>query len=209
MNILYRITHSGSNSYYSWLYNLESSGHHLAPKTGGFILAANHASFYDPPALGCRIPRDIYFFARNSLFKGILAWLLPRLNTIPVARDGDSDIGAMKRVFKVLKTGDGILIFPEGTRTTDGNLRTPQKGVGLIACKTGVPVLPARIFGSFESFGKHHKKPIIGPSMHIVYGKPLYPVDYEIGKGKERYELASKKIMEAISQLKKPKQTII
>ena len=67
---------------------------------------------------------------------------------------GGSDVGAMKRVMQELKNGKPVILFPEGTRSPDGEPRKPKAGVGLIACRTSVPVLPARIFGSFEAFGK-------------------------------------------------------
>src|SRR5690606_8628925 len=107
---------------------------------------------------GYPLSRPIYYFARKDLLRfKVSNWLLPRLFTIPVDRDGPSDVAALKRVFSVLKEGAGLLVFPEGTRTLDGNLQPGKPGVGMLACKVKVPVVPARVYGTFESFGKHHK----------------------------------------------------
>ena len=129
------------------------------PAQGSFILAVNHASFYDPPIAVCRLPRPVHFFARNTLFRGLFGKLIANLNAIPVKRDADSDVTAIKRVLGLLRKGDSLLLFPEGTRTQDGNLQEAQRGIGMIACRSGVPVLPARIFGSYESCGRNRKWP--------------------------------------------------
>jgi 1-acyl-sn-glycerol-3-phosphate acyltransferase len=174
------------------------------PKKGSVLIASNHASFIDPPAVGCALNRDIHFFARKSLFKGVMEWYLHKVNTIPVER-GSSDVKAMKSVFKVLQNGEGILIFPEGTRTPDGSIQEVKKGVGMLACRGNAPVLPARIFGSFEAYGKGQKLPSSSGSVHIAFGPVLQPSEYDPGKQhKDRYEQAAKKIADAIKRIEKP-----
>ncbi|MCH2154479.1 MAG: 1-acyl-sn-glycerol-3-phosphate acyltransferase [Opitutales bacterium] len=177
------------------------------PREGAFLLAANHASHFDPPAIGCPLPRHICYFARKTLFKGFFAWVLPRLKTIPVDRDGDSDVSALKRVFKELNNGEALILFPEGTRTEDGNLQPAKRGVGMIACRTQVPVVPVRIYGSFEALSRFDKRPNFGKKITVVYGSPLDSEIYDPGKeaGKERYQIASERIMEAITALENPR----
>lgn len=183
--------------------------HHL-PATGGFLLAANHASFIDPPLIGAQVPRQIAYFARKTLWKpGIAAWWLTTVGTIPVDRDGGQDVNAIKRVLRALKEGKGLILFPEGTRTPDGNLQAPKAGVGLICCRTQVPVVPVRIFGSFEAFGKSGKLRL-GTPVSIVFGCPISPAEYDDPSlGKDRYQHASEHIMKAIAALQRPVETVV
>jgi 1-acyl-sn-glycerol-3-phosphate acyltransferase len=181
------------------------------PAHGGFLLAANHASYFDPPFIGSQVPRQIAYFARKTLWKGGLAsWWLDTVGTIPVDRDGGQDVSAIKRVLKALKEERGLILFPEGTRSPDGRLQPAKAGVGLIACRTQVPVVPVRIFGSFEAFRKGAKLPRPGTRVTIVFGAPLRPADYDApDAGKERYQIASERIMARIAALTPPPVAVI
>ena len=96
---------------------------------------------------------------------------------------------------------------PEGTRTRDGNLQDGRGGVGLIACKARVPVVPARIFGAFEAFGRHLPKPLLFRSVSVGFGPPLQPEDFDGGGlGRERYQHASGAIMRAIGSIRPPEE---
>lgn len=169
-------------------------------------MAANHASFLDPPAIGCRVPREMHYFARKTLFKpGLPAKILHDVNTIPVDLENEGDISALKAVFRILKTGSGIILFPEGTRSPDGQFQEPRSGVGMIACKSGAPVIPVRIFGSYEAYGRHSRFPKFNTPIDVAFAPPLYPADYDTGaKGKERYQAASEVIMAAIRRIPPP-----
>jgi len=188
----------------------EASGLENLPKSGAFMIASNHASHLDPPIVGSLIPRQVCFFARKTLWKkGFASRWLDAVGTIPVDRDGGSDVSAIKRVLQALKNDKVIILFPEGTRSTDGRLQPAKPGVGLLACRTQVPVVPARIFGSFDAFGRDGKIHIPTP-VSVVYGKPIPPADYDDpSAGKERYLRASEHIMAHIAALKKPVETII
>lgn len=182
---------------------------HLPPR-GGFLLAANHASFIDPPMIGCQISRQIAYFARKTLWKGGLSsWWLDTVGTIPVDRDGGQDISAIKRVLKAIRDERGLILFPEGTRTPDGRLQPAKAGVGFIACKTQVPVVPVRIFGSYEAFGKGRRLQL-GVPVTIVFGRPIPAAAYDNpGAGKDRAQVASERIMAAISRLERPPERVI
>ncbi|MGB0370693.1 MAG: lysophospholipid acyltransferase family protein [Opitutales bacterium] len=204
--MIYWIVQTLSKLFFKLGFGLRAYGVENIPKEGGFLLAANHASFFDPPAIGCPLPRQICYFARKTLFKGFFAWLLPRLKTIPVDRDGDSDVSALKRVFKELKNGEGLILFPEGTRTEDGELQEAQRGVGMIACRSQVPVIPVRIYGSFDALNRFAKKPSWGKKITVVYGEAMQPEDYDPGKSdKERYLTASQRVMQRIAKLGNPR----
>ena len=188
----------------------EVAGLENLPKTGAFMIASNHASHLDPPIVGSLIPRQVCFFARKTLWKkGFASWWLDIVGTIPVDRDGGSDVSAIKRVLQALKNDKVIILFPEGTRSPDGNLQSAKPGVGLLACRTQVPVVPARIFGSFDAFGRDGKVHIPTP-VTVVYGKPISPADYDDpSAGKERYQRASERIMTHIAALQKPRETVV
>jgi 1-acyl-sn-glycerol-3-phosphate acyltransferase len=179
------------------------------PRHGPYVIASNHCSHLDPPFLGCQIPHRIRFFARKSLWKpGIPKWWMDHIECIPVDRDG-ADVGAMKKTIAAMEKGDVVILFPEGTRSMDGRLQPAKSGVGMIACKTGVPVVPARIFGSFEAFGRNAKFPRPHPISYVI-GKPLLPADYDDpAAGKQRYQLASERIMASIAALELPARTVI
>jgi len=180
------------------------------PGTGGYIVAANHASHLDPPIVGLHLPRQVNFFARKTLWKpGLAAWWLDGVGTIPVDRDGGTDVTAIKRVLQALKQGHVIIFFPEGTRSPDGQLQTAKPGVGLIACKTGVPVVPARVFNSAEAFGRGGRLRL-GTPVDVTYGRALRAADYDQPQlGKERYQWAADRIMAAISELTPPPVTVL
>jgi len=210
MEPVYGFFHYLSTVVYGMFFRGEIVGLENLPKEGSFLIAANHASFLDPPFIGSQVPRQIAYFARKTLWKkGFASWWLDEVGTIPVDRDGGQDVSAIKRVLKALKDDKGLILFPEGTRTPDGHLQEPKAGVGLIACRAQVPVVPARIFGSYEAFGKG--RPLkLGTPVTIVFGQPVLPDEYhETSAGKERYQVASTRIFRHISQLEKPHYAVI
>ena len=198
----YRLVWTSARTWFGLMHRTEVHGAHNVPSTGPFILACNHASFYDPPAFGANLPRELHYFARKTLFKGTLGKIITDLNSIPVDRDGNSDISAFKSVFSTLKTDGGLLLFPEGTRTQNGQLQPAKKGIGLIACRAQVPVVPARIFGSYDVWGRQKKIPDFRPAIQLVVGSPLSIAHFDPGKkDPKRYQTAANTIMEYITRL--------
>ena len=187
----------------------EVAGLENIPRAGPLLIAGNHASFLDPPFLGCHVPRPLAFFARKTLWKGGLAtWWLDAMGCIPVDRDG-SDVAAIKAVLRALAAGRALVVFPEGTRSADGALQPPKAGVGLLACRAQAPVVPARIFNSHRALGRDNQLRL-GTPVSVVYGRPLTPADYDDPTaGKERYQRASEKIMAAIAALRPPELAVI
>lgn len=210
MDPLYGIFHYLLTVIYDALFRGEVSGLENLPKEGAFLVAANHASHLDPPFIGCHVPRQMAFFARKTLWNGKLAsWWMDGVGSIPVDRDGGSDVKAIKNVLRTLQSGKSITLFPEGTRSPDGTLQPAKSGVGMIACRTQVPVVPARIFNSHIAFGKDGVLRT-GTRVSIVYGKPLQLADYDApNAGKERYQVASERIMAAIAALREPQAVIV
>lgn len=210
MEPVYGFFHYLAAVIYGMFFRGEVVGLEHLPSTGAFLIAANHASFLDPPFIGCQVPRQIAYFARKTLWKpGLASWWLDTVGTIPVDRDGGQDVSAIKRVLKALKHDKGLILFPEGTRSPDGCLQEPKAGVGLIACRAQVPVVPARIYGSFAACGKGRWLRL-GTPVSVVFGAPIAPADYdEPSAGRERYQIASTRIFSQIAALPRPFRTVI
>jgi 1-acyl-sn-glycerol-3-phosphate acyltransferase len=164
------------------------------PLEGPVILASNHASYLDPPLVGSGLPRPINYLARDSLFRfPVFGPILRSWNAVPVDRDGTSPRG-LKNIIDRLKAGGGIVLFPEGTRSYDGGLLPAKSGIGLVVIKSQAPVVPVRVFGTFEAYGRRMKFPLPRP-VAVKYGHPL---DF----AKERAEAAActKERLKAIYQ---------
>jgi 1-acyl-sn-glycerol-3-phosphate acyltransferase len=208
MNLSYRIGWHVFRLIYSTYFRWRVFGAEHVPLTGGVILASNHASFIDPPLVGAGIRRDINYLARESLFRfpGIGA-LLRSWNSVPVDRDGGGAKG-LKIILDRLLAGGGIILFPEGTRSQDGRLQPARSGIGLIVIKSTAPVVPVRVFGTYEAYGRHLKIP--RPRRVIVkYGSPM---NFESLRAeaktcpkprlKEIYQEVADQIMSAIEKLR-------
>jgi 1-acyl-sn-glycerol-3-phosphate acyltransferase len=171
-------------------------------QTGPVILAMNHQSYLDPPFAGTACDRAIYFLARRTLMDmPLLGWLLPKLNVVPVNQDG-IDRSALKALIRVLKSGNAALVFPEGSRTLDGELQPAQPGVGLVIAKTLAPVVPMRIFGAHEALprggGGLHFVPVT-----LVIGEPIFFTAADLkSPDKELYVRLSQRVMNEIAALR-------
>ena len=210
MEPFYAVSHALMTAAYRLCFRGEIQGLENLPETGGYIVACNHASFLDPPAVGLFLPHQVTFFARKTLWRpGFASWWLDGVRTIPVDRDGGTDVTAFKRVLQALREGKVVILFPEGTRSMDGRLQPPKPGIGMIACRARVPVVPARVFGSFEAMGKHGRLRL-GTPICVVYGSPLAPSDYDRPEdGKERYQRAAERIMAEVSRIRMPAESVI
>ena len=177
------------------------------PVDGPLLLASSHASFLDPPLVGCGVDRVCHFLARATLFTNpLVGRVLRSVCAVPVDRDGGSASG-LKTILGKLKQGCAIVLFPEGTRTLNGQLQKARSGIGMMALKSGAPVVPVRIFGSFEAFGKHRSF----PRPHRIILKYGHPLRFEKEKTeaqdctrerlREIYQEVADQIMAAIAAL--------
>jgi 1-acyl-sn-glycerol-3-phosphate acyltransferase len=168
---------------------------------GPVILAMNHESYLDPPFAGIGCRRAIYFLARKTLLEvPLLSWILPKLNVIPVDQEG-GDRSALKALIRILRENHCALVFPEGSRTLDGNLQPPQPGVGFLIAKTLAPVVPMRIFGAHRALPRGGGK-LRFSRITIVVGKPIYFSEADLhGEKRDLYPLLSQKVMDAIAAL--------
>jgi 1-acyl-sn-glycerol-3-phosphate acyltransferase len=177
------------------------------PPTGPVILASNHASFIDPPLIGSGLRRSVNYLARNTLFDVPgLATLLRSWKVVPVDREGGGGAG-LKAILDRLLDGGVILLFPEGTRSPDGRLWPARSGIGLTVIKSNAPVIPVRVFGTFEAYGRHLKFPRLR-RLSVKYG---YALDFRTLREeaqtcskqrlKQIYQEVADAIMAAIAQL--------
>jgi 1-acyl-sn-glycerol-3-phosphate acyltransferase len=168
---------------------------------GPVILASNHESYLDPPLVGAVADRAVFFLARKTLLEGpFFGWLLPKLNVIPVDQEGN-DRSALKALIRILKAGEGTLVFPEGERTLDGRLRPALPGLGFVLAKTLAPVVPMRIFGAREAWPRGSSRVRFRP-ITIVVGEPIYFTAADLQPpGKEIYQRLSQRVMDAIRAL--------
>lgn len=168
---------------------------------GPVIMASNHESYLDPPLVGSVADRAIFFLARKSLLAGpFFGWLLPKLNVIPVDQEGN-DRSALKALIRILKAGEGTLVFPEGERTKDGRLRPALPGLGFVIAKTLAPVVPMRIFGAREAWPRGSSRVRFRP-ITVVVGEPIYFTAADLEPpGKDVYLRLSQRVMDAIAAL--------
>lgn len=177
------------------LFRIEYSGRNFIPKKGGFILAANHVSYLDPIVLGVACPRSLNFMAKDTLFSApFLASWLKAVGVIPVKRDA-ADLSALKAAIKNANAGMGLALFPEGTRRTKENaFINPEPGVGFLAAKLNLPVVPAFISGTYEAFPRGTR------SIKIRKVKVKFGEQILIERGKP-YQGIAEMIMASIKQL--------
>ena len=158
---------------------------------GGAILAMNHESYLDPPLAGISCLREIHYLARKTLLEWpILGPIFPKLNVIPVDQER-ADMSALKSVIRLVKAGHCTVVFPEGSRTLDGNFLPSLPGLGLIIAKTRCPVVPMRIFGAREAFPRGGRPHLFSP-ITLVVGEPIRFTDADFaGEGRALYQRLS------------------
>ena len=173
------------------------------PQTGGVLIAANHASYLDIPLLGCGMTRRAWYLGRSDLFPvPILNGILQSLGWIPL-RLGRLDREAFGKAIALVKTGNVVVIFPEGGRSHDGHLRQPKAGIGVIVSQTGCPVVPAYIKGTFDVLPPGARWPRFR-RVTVRFGAPL---DFETegrkdkAESKQFYEQVSRTVIEHIAAL--------
>jgi 1-acyl-sn-glycerol-3-phosphate acyltransferase len=142
------------------------------PRSGGVIFACTHQSHLDPVLYGVTMQRRLSFFAKAELFENrAFGWVLRSVGAFPVRR-GESDVAAFRQAIRVAKEGHALLVFPEGTRSPTGQIKELEPGIGLLARRAGVPVVPAVVDGSFRVLKKGNRWPNPQP-VRILYGEPL------------------------------------
>lgn len=210
MSFIYRNTWLCCRAFFRLYFRWRIFGEEHVPQTGSVILAANHASFLDPPMVGSAVTRSVNFLARESLFRfPVFGAYLRALNSVPVDRDGQGAKG-LKMILDRLVKGGGIILFPEGTRSRDGQLQPARSGIGLTVIKSDAPVVPVRLHGTYEAWNRRQILPR-PRKVCICFGQPLDFSDLRAeaktcdkARLKAIYQEVADEIMRRIADLKNP-----
>jgi 1-acyl-sn-glycerol-3-phosphate acyltransferase len=157
-------------NYLRLFFGLGVYGRENVPQSGGLVVASNHISWYDPPLVGCVLPREVRYMAKKELFeKQPMRWLAVALRSFPVDREGN-DTGAIKEALRILRAEGAVGIFPEGTRYAE--VGQAFHGAAFLAQRAKAPLLPVALWREGRRFG-------------IRFGEPIYP------QGKSREEMVA------------------
>lgn len=200
--MLYFIARSIFSIFFNVYLGFKVTGRENVPVKGAFIFVSNHVSYLDPILLGTSVPRSLYYMARENLFKRpCFGGIMRGLHAFPVKRS-KGDLRAIKQALGILAAGKPLVIFPEGTRAKDKNLRPAKPGTGFIVSKAMVPVIPAYVHGSFDALPRGVKTLKRHP-VEVYIGKPINfdSMTFE-KKGKAAYREITDEVMKKITELK-------
>jgi len=175
--VLYKLTLFIVTIYFNLYHRLTVTGKEKIPKDRAVIVASNHASYLDPPAVGYAFhPGRLKFVAWEKLFRvPIFGAYLRAMGSVPVSQDNkNSSAALLKHVIGFLEQGESVFICPEGHRTEDGTLQPLEGGVAIMSLKTGAPVVPTWVGGTFRALAPHMKFPR-PRKIYVVFGDPIYP----------------------------------
>jgi 1-acyl-sn-glycerol-3-phosphate acyltransferase len=186
------------------LFHLQVLGEQHIPNTGGLLIAANHASYLDIPILGCALHRRASFLGRMDLFSGLFGAVLRYLGWIPIRR-GRVDRKGFDDAVRRLKAGQVVVLYPEGSRSQDGQLQPGKPGIGMILEAAGCPVVPALLDGTNEALPPDAKWIRLRP-IRVVFGAPM-DFSQELKTATEEtkkdvYQQISQEIMDRIAKLR-------
>lgn len=164
------------------------------PESGGFILCSNHRSYLDPVFLGLKVKRELTFMAKEELFQvKILGPIIKKLGAFPIAR-GKGDTGAVEFAINTVKEEKVLTLFPEGTRSKNGELLKLKSGVIIIAAQSQGTIVPAAIV--FEGKLRFRRKVV------VRYGRPISCEELEVdGMDRQSLKNAREKLTEKMSEL--------
>ncbi len=200
MHLFYRFILATTWSIFKLFYRLEIFG----TKNFGIghaIIAANHASYLDPPLVAISSPDEIVFLARESLFKSFfLGKLIRALNSYPVS-GGTTDVRIFKMILQLLHQGKKVLIFPEGSRSLDGEIQPLKEGIGFLTLKSGAPIIPTYVHGTHKIWGRNRKLPRFFGKTACVFGSPIYYHEFSHLSKKEAFMAINAKLENALHSL--------
>jgi 1-acyl-sn-glycerol-3-phosphate acyltransferase len=181
------------------LFRLRVFGRENIPQTGPVLICPNHQSHLDPMLIGSSSPRRMNFLAKKQLFSfWPLAWIIRFLDSIPLDREGMS-AGGIKETLKRMKRAEMALLFPEGTRSPDGEFKKVLPGFCALVKRTGANIVPVGIQGAAEAWPRKRSFPMPGHKIVIVFGKPISKSDYEVLSDQELVVLLDRRIREMIA----------
>lgn len=168
---------------------------------GRAILASNHVSYLDPPAISVSALEEVHFLAKADLFKiPVLGFLIRRLNSHPVS-GSSGNASTFKRILSLLKEDKKIILFPEGERTVDGKLGPILPGVGFLAYLATSPIIPCYIQGAYQIWPRQKKLPKLFGKIKVAFGKPIFPEEFAHLEKKEAIEQISNRLESELKEL--------
>ncbi|MDK2972956.1 MAG: 1-acyl-sn-glycerol-3-phosphate acyltransferase [Candidatus Sumerlaeota bacterium] len=203
--IIYLIAWTSARLFAMLYLRLRIKGAHHLPKTGPVLIVANHSSNLDPPLVAVSFTqRRLRFLGKKELWNNrLFGWILTALGSLPVDRSAASDRGAIKASLECLKNGEPLLVFPEGTRTSDGTLQPFRDGPARIALMVpGTLIVPLRLHGAFEAWGRGTSFPK-PHRVTVVVGEPFDPSSLATGEEgkKSLYRAVTNEMFTRISNL--------
>jgi len=186
----------------------EVHGSENVPASGGCVVACNHVSYLDPPSIACSVRhRVIRFLARDTLSRTWIGdYFFRHIHAVSIDRT-KGDVGALRKSIQVLKGGEVLGLFPEGTRSVDGELKPAKAGVGFLIAKAGVPVVPAYVDGSFQAYPKGAQR-IKRGRVRVFFGPAIQPSEFAaFASERDGYEKISSLVMSRIAALKPAKSS--
>ncbi|MGD9495878.1 MAG: lysophospholipid acyltransferase family protein [Armatimonadota bacterium] len=175
-------------------------GHENVPQTGGAVIAANHLSFLDPPVVGVALRRRTYYFAKSELFVPVFGWIIRKCYAFPVER-GAADRRALKHAIDLLEAGELLAMFPEGTRSLDGQVHEFDLGAALAASRAGVPIIPCALTGTNVVLPVGARCFRRG-RVAVSFGTPIDSLQFGPKPGKEDLRRITTQVEEAVRALK-------
>ncbi len=203
--LFYRLIQGVLLMFYKVAFRFRRTGTQLVPKASdprGVILAPNHASFLDPPILGISLHRRVTFLAKEYLFKNFFVGTVLRgIGAYPIKSEKD-DFRSIRDLIRILKDGKCVVVFPEGTRSENGQMKEPEGGIGFLAVKSGAYVVPVFICGSYEAFPKGAK--MFRPhNIGEHFGEPFVPAEEKsLLQDQDPYAAVARDIMARIRNIK-------
>lgn len=178
------------------MFRMDIQGQENIPENGGVVMCCNHMSNYDPFTMAAFTKREVRYIAKKELFQNpFLKRLMYAMKAFPVDREAAMDMKALKTAMKILKDGEVLGIFAEGTRVKEGEAKAAKAGVALFALKGNAPIVPVAVSST------HKFRSVV----HIRYGEPVYLDEYKGQKvTTELMEEITEKVMQKVREMKVP-----
>jgi cytidylate kinase len=169
---------------------------------GSAIIAANHASNLDPPVVSVACPEEVHFLAKDSLFKSpLFGRFIRHLNAHPVAREA-ADTATFKLIIGLLKSGHKVILFPEGSRTPDGELQPIERGLPFLMMKARCRIQPAYVQGTWDAWPVGRSLPKLFGKIVCVFGSPIEWEEFEYLGKREAEERIIERLNASLRSLK-------
>ena len=172
------------------------------PRRGGVVLCPNHTSYLDPAFVQLVVRRRLVFVMTSRFYEvPRVRWFYRLVSAVPIGTGGRSARKGIRRAMALVKRGHAVVIFPEGRLSTDGHLNDAQRGIGTLARRTGVPIIPVAIAGAIHTWPKGASRPQ-GARVRVAFGKPMHYAEREPNGRKEGEQAFADRVVRAIAEEK-------